>query len=114
MPRIMHELTLTQTIFETAMRYAETRQIKQVHLLIGELSDEREDAMQFHWDELAKGTSAQGAQLHFQRVAAELQCLVCEAVFHPEAEIIVCPDCGSQRLKLLSGDDVRLDSIDVE
>ena len=110
----MHELNLTQTLFETTMRYAEKRQVKQVNLLIGEFSDEREDSIRFYWDELAKGTTAQGAQLRFQRVNAEMKCLVCEAVFHPVDEIIVCPDCGSQHLKLLSGDDVRLDSIDVE
>jgi len=110
----MHELNLTRTLFETTLRYAETRQVKQVNLLIGELSDEREDSIRFYWDELAKGTSAQHAQLHFQRVNAEMKCLVCAAVFHPVDEIIVCADCGSQHLKLLSGDDVRLDSIDVE
>ena len=110
----MHELNLTQTLFETTMRYAESRQVKQVNLLIGEFSDEREDSIRFYWDELAKGTSAQNAQLYFQRLDAEMQCLACETVFHPKDEIVVCPTCGSQRLKLISGDDVRLDSIDVE
>jgi hydrogenase nickel incorporation protein HypA/HybF len=96
------------------MKYAEARQIKHVNLLIGELSDEREESIQFYWDELAKGTSAQGAQLHFQRVGAEMKCLACETVFRPHTEIIMCPACGSFRLRLLSGDGVRLDSIDVE
>jgi hydrogenase nickel incorporation protein HypA/HybF len=110
----MHELNLTRTLFETTMRYAEKRQVKQVNLLIGEFSDEREDAIRFHWDELAKDSLAQGAQLNFQRVDAEMQCLACETVFHPKEEFVLCPACGSQRLKLLSGDDVRLASIDVE
>lgn len=96
------------------MKYAETRQIKQVNLLIGEFSDEREDAIRFHWDVLAKGTPAQDAQLYFQRTEAEMKCLICEQVFHPDGEISACPVCGSLRLKLLSGDDVRLESIDVE
>jgi hydrogenase nickel incorporation protein HypA/HybF len=110
----MHELNLTRTLFETTMRYAEKRQVKQVNLLIGEFSDEREDSIRFYWDELAKGTSAQDAELHFQRADAEMQCLACETVFHPKEELVSCPACSSQRLKLLSGDDVRLASIDVE
>ena len=110
----MHELNLTQTLFENTMRYAEKRRVKQVNLLIGEFSDEREDAIRFHWGELAKGSLAQDAQLNFQRVDAEMQCLACETIFHPNEEFVLCPACGSQRLKLLSGDDVRLASIDVE
>ena len=110
----MHELNLTQTLFDTTMRYAEKRQVKQVNLLIGEFSDEREDSIRFYWDELTKGTSAQGSQLQFQRVDAEMQCLACELVFHPTDELEACPTCGSRHLKLLSGDDVRLASIDVE
>src|SRR6185436_19253723 len=108
----MHELNLTQTLFETTMRYAEKRQVKQVNLLIGEFSDEREDSIRFYWDELAKGTSAQGSQLLFQRVDAEMQCLACELVFHPKDALVACPTCGSRHLKLVSGDDVRLASID--
>jgi len=110
----MHELSLTQTLFETAMKYAEARQIKQVNLLVGEFSDEREETIQFYWDEIAKGTPAEGAQLHFQHVRVEMKCLACEMVFHPDDETTKCPNCGSLQLRLLSGDDVRLDSIDVE
>ena len=110
----MHELSLTQNILNVALQNAGDKHLLRVNLLIGEFSDEREDSIRFYWDELAKGTSAQNAQLYFQRVDAEMQCLACETVFHPKEEIVVCPACGSQRLKLLSGDDVRLDSIDVE
>src|SRR5215467_4921343 len=110
----MHEYTLTQTLLETALQHADSRQIKHVNLLVGQFSDEREDAIQFHWDSLAEGTSAQGAQLHFQHTAAEMKCLACDLVFQPDDEVSACPTCGSRYLKLLSGDEVRLESIDVE
>ena len=110
----MHELSVTQTILNVALEHADTREVKHVNLLIGEFSDEREESIRFYWNELAKGTSAQDAQLHFQRVDAEMKCLACELIFHPDNEIFACPTCGSLRLKLLSGGDVRLESIDVE
>jgi hydrogenase nickel incorporation protein HypA/HybF len=110
----MHELSLAKNIFDIALKHAEAKKILQVNLLIGQLSDEREESIQFYWDDLAKGTRAQGANLHFQYVDAEMKCLECGTVFHPKEEIIVCPSCQSQRLKLISGDDVKIDSIDVE
>jgi hydrogenase nickel incorporation protein HypA/HybF len=110
----MHELSLTQNLLDLALKHAAEKRIVHVNLLIGEFSDEREEAIQFYWDDLAKGTPAEGAELHFQRVDAEMKCLECETVFHPAEEAALCPNCGSRRLKLLSGDDVKLESIDVE
>ena len=110
----MHELSLTQNILDHALKNAGSKRIVSVNLSIGQFSDEHEESIRFYWDDLAKGTLAQDAQLCFQRVDAEMKCLECGAVFHPEEEISLCPACQSYRLKLLSGDDVRLESIDVE
>ena len=110
----MHELVLTQNILNLALKHAGLRQIKHVNLSIGEFSDEREEAIRFHWEEAARGTPAQGAEVHFRRVEAEMKCLACKLVFHPNDENSLCPSCGSHRLQLLSGDDVQLESIDVE
>jgi len=110
----MHELSLTQNILDIALKHSETKKILRVNLLIGQLSDEREESIQFYWDDLAKDTLAQGAKLHFQYVDAEMKCLECDMVFHPMEETILCPSCQSHRLKLLSGDDVKIESIDVE
>ena len=110
----MHELSLTQNILNTVLKYAETGQIKHVNLLIGEFSDEREESIRFYWDDLVKGTPIQNAQLCFRQADAEMQCLDCETIFHPEEETITCPKCQSYRLTLCCGDDVRLESIDVE
>ena len=110
----MHELSLTQNILDIALKHAGAQKILRVNLLIGQLSDEREESIQFYWNDLAKGTLAQEAELHFQYVDAEMKCLECGTVFHPKEETIVCPSCQSHRLKLISGDDVKIESIDVE
>jgi hydrogenase nickel incorporation protein HypA/HybF len=110
----MHELSLTQNLLDLALKHAESKKILSVNLLMGQFSDEREESIQFYWDELANGTPAQGARLHFEHVDAEMKCLQCATVFHPEDETSLCPSCQSHRLQLISGDDVRLQSIDVE
>lgn len=110
----MHELSLTQNLLDVALKYAESKKILSVNLVIGQFSDEREESIQFYWDELAKDTLAQGACLHFERVDAEMKCFECGMVFHPDDETSLCPSCQSHRLQLISGDDVRLNSIDVE
>ena len=110
----MHEFSLTQNILELALQHAGAKKILHVNMLIGQLSDEREDSIRFYWEDLAKGTLAQEAALHFQYVDAEMKCRECGTVFHTKEETCLCPSCQSHRLILLSGDDVKVESIDVE
>jgi len=110
----MHELSLTQNLLDIALKNANSRRIVHVNLLIGPFSDEREESIQFYWRDLAKGTLGEDAKIHFQRVKAEMKCLACGGTFDLEEETSLCKYCYSDRLQLLSGDDVRLESIDVE
>lgn len=110
----MHELSLTQTLLELALKNAGGKKVIAVDLLLGEFSDERPEALRFYWEDIAKGTPAEGAALRFQPVPAEMKCLGCETIFHPEDEAAECPNCKSHRVKLLGGDDIRLAGIEVE
>lgn len=110
----MHELSLTQTLLEMTLAHANGRKVVGVYLLLGEFSDERPESIQFYWDDISKGTLAEGAELRFQPVAAKMQCQQCDTVFHPDEIVAECPNCKSFRVTLLSGDDIRLAGIDVE
>ena len=110
----MHEFSLTQNLLDIALKNANSKQIVRVNLLIGPFSDEREESIQLYWRDLSKGTLGEGAKLNFQRVKAEMQCLACGGTFNLDDNQSLCVYCQSDRLKLLSGDEVRLESIDVE
>jgi hydrogenase nickel incorporation protein HypA/HybF len=113
----MHELSLTENMLEAVLRSAAqagARRVVHVNLKIGQFSDESEESIRFYWAGLAKGTPAQEAQLNFQHVAAEMTCLECGHAFQPAVETSACPACSSSRLRLSSGDDVKLASIDIE
>lgn len=110
----MHEFSITQNLLDVALKNANSKRIVDVNLLIGPFSDEREESIQFYWRDLAKGTLAEGAKLHFQYVKAEMKCLACGGTFNLESNESLCIYCHSDRLELLSAEEVRLESIDVE
>ena len=113
----MHELPITQSILEIALRHAQqsgAKRVTDLYLLIGQLSYVVDDSVQFYWDMIAKDTIAEGATLHFQRVPAEFLCLDCNHRYPVDGENLACPDCGSTHVKVASGDEFRLESIDVE
>jgi len=113
----MHELPVTQSILEISLRHAQragAKRITDLYLRIGQLSYVVDDSVQFYWDLIAKDTIAEGARLHFQRVPAEFLCLDCDQRYAPDGENLACPRCGSTHVKLATGDEFSLESIDVE
>ena len=113
----MHELSVTQAILDLALQHAqqaEASQITDIYIVMGELSSNVDDSVQFYWELIAKGTLAEGATLHFQRVTAEFQCQACALKYHPLENELVCPQCASTDIKILAGEEFYLDAIEIE
>lgn len=110
----MHEFSLTQNLLELALKNSDSKQITGVNLLIGPFSEEREESIRFYWKDLAKGSPGQGAELRFEHIPVETKCLNCTGTFYLDEEASMCKFCFSERLQLLSGEDVRLESVEVK
>ena len=112
----MRELEATRAILNKAIlraREDDAAHVKGLHLVIGEIAEFDQRAIQRHWSELSKGTFAEGAQLHFRVITAEVQCMSCFRKYHPEDGKIFCSNCGSVGAKILSGDEFYLESIEL-
>ena len=113
----MHELTITESILEIALRHAaeaDAKKITDIHLVIGHISSIIDDSVQFYWDIVSDGTVAQGAVLHFLRVRIEILCQACGEGYHPEELDLSCPACGSRDVRVVAGEEFRLEAIEVE
>lgn len=113
----MHELPITQSILEITLRHAEqanAQHVAAINIVVGQLSSVIDDSVQFYWDMISEGTIAQGAILHFQRNPVILQCLACKNEYIPSDEDFTCPNCHGESIKIISGEEFYLDSIEVE
>ena len=113
----MHELAVTESVLEIACRHAEEAQagkVTDIYLVIGRLSCIVDDSVQFYWDFIAKGTVCEGSELHFKRIPAELLCLDCDTKYTLDDELKPCPNCSSANIRVVSGDDFNLDSIEIQ
>ena len=113
----MHELTITESILEIALKHADkanASRITDLYLVIGQLSSIVDESVQFYWDIIADGTIAKGAKLHFQRKPTEISCLDCGRQYSPPTNQMACPDCDSINIRILSGEQFFLEAIDVD
>jgi hydrogenase nickel incorporation protein HypA/HybF len=113
----MHELPVTESILEIALRHAQqanAQRITDLHLVIGQLASIVDDSVQFYWDIVAKDTPAEGARLHFRRIPAELVCRDCNIRYKPDRDDLTCPFCDGMNVKVVAGEEFFLESIDVE
>ena len=113
----MHELPVTESILEIALKHAQkagARRITALHLVIGQMASIVDDSVQFYWDFVSKDTLAEGAQLTFRRIPTEFQCQDCQMRYAPDGDVLACPQCGSTRIKIVTGEEFFLEAIDVE
>jgi hydrogenase nickel incorporation protein HypA/HybF len=113
----MHELAVTESILEISLRHAEeagAERIKDLYLVIGQLSSIVDDSVQFYWEMISKNTLAEDSQLHFRRIPAEMACQACKTGFFPGDEDFSCPACGSFNVRITAGDEFYMEAIDIE
>jgi hydrogenase nickel incorporation protein HypA/HybF len=111
----MHELSVTESILEIALRHGEeagATAITDLFLVIGDLATIVDESVQFYWDIVSQNTIAAGSTLHFRRVAGLLACRGCGHTFSP-AEGLTCPICGNIDIDILSGEEFYLEAIEV-
>lgn len=112
----MHELSVTQSILNIVLQHAQqanAKRIEDIYIVMGELSTNVDDSVQFYWSMIARGTMAEDANLHFRRVPTKMQCVVCKHIYHPEDGELECPDCGNTRARILAGEEFYVESIDI-
>jgi len=110
----MHELSVTQSALEAALLRAGTARITDVHLAIGTVSAIEPESIRLYWDEISKGTLAEGAVLHFQRVPTESVCMDCGHRFLIETEVPPCPACQGLHVSAVDDEYLGLAALDVE
>lgn len=110
-------MAITQSILDITLEHAErcgAARVKALNLVIGQLSSIVDDSVQFYWDIISKDTLCEGAVLNFERIEAQMNCLDCGHSYVLSRGLEACPQCGGFQVRVIAGDDFRLESIDVE
>jgi hydrogenase nickel incorporation protein HypA/HybF len=114
----MHELAVTQSILDIALKHAERAgadRILAINVVVGDLTGFVDDSIQFYFDFLSRETKAAGAALNIERVPAVVRCYECGADYEPpDARIWSCPTCKALGGEIVAGREFAVASLEIE
>lgn len=113
----MHELSITQSILEDSIREAQKQnaaRIRTIRLLMGPFCGIVPDCIQMYMDVIAQDTIAQGVKIEAHVLPLKVHCNDCGLESEITRKSIACPGCGSLKLKVLSGREFLIDSLEVD
>lgn len=108
----MHELAITESIVEQVADATGESRVTTVHLEIGKLSGVVADSVRFCFELVSDGTRLEGAHLDIDELAGAGSCASCGATFPLDCLILLCP-CGSADVRVVSGAELRIRSVEV-
>jgi hydrogenase nickel incorporation protein HypA/HybF len=111
---VVHELSLASAIVDTAVRHAAGRRVTAVYLRVGHLRQVVPVSLGFYFEHVARGTACEGARLEQEVVPARLACEACGHGWALEVAAFRCPACGAGGAAVVSGNELEVESIDVE
>jgi len=113
----MHELSIVASLFDILnekAREQKAKRITKVKLKVGMLSGVVPELLESAFDIYKKDTVASEARLEIERTSVKVKCKKCGAEFSPEDFTMICPSCGSFEVKVLSGDELLLEKMELE
>lgn len=110
----MHEMSIVQGIIELCIEHSGGRRVKSLDVEIGRLSSAVPDAVEFCFDACSRDTLLEGAKLNIIITAGLGSCLECGAMVNLAEIYDSCEECGSHRVTIVTGEELRVREIEVE
>ncbi len=112
----MHELSIAENIKKVVEESLEGRtgKVSCINLEIGKLTAVVPESLQFCFQFVGQGSPVEGAELKIQEISVKAKCNSCGSGFDIDYPLFVCPRCGSRELKILSGTELFIKSIEIE
>lgn len=112
----MHELSICESIrsiIEEQARTSSFTRVERVRLAVGPLSGVEAEALRFGFDVAMQDSIASGAVLEIMETEATAWCMICSNAVKIRQRYDGCPTCGSYQLQILTGEELRIESLEV-
>ena len=112
----MHELSIAQNILDLVNEQLPARdrtRLRSINLRIGELAGVVPESLEFCIAAITSGTEYEGIRLALDRVPFVVECKACGRRSTNDEGVFICSSCFRTDLKLISGDELELISVEL-
>lgn len=112
----MHEMSAAQNILNLVLREAmrsHSTDVCRVSIKLGQWSTFEPDCLESCFRALARGTLAEDATLEFEILPVTFQCESCGFTYSPDSCTLGCPECSSDKGRLVGGRELYVEEIEV-
>jgi len=113
----VHELGIAQQVLRIIETHASEHgdgRVRSLRLRVGELSGADPESVRFALAVCSNGTRAEGMAVEIVRVPARLKCRKCAKESAFDVGHMRCPACGSSEIALEGGDDLQIESFEMD
>lgn len=110
-------MSLMGGVFEVIEKTISQHNVKRVLLVklkVGALTNAEPDALQMAFEAYCKDTICEGAELIVERVKVLGRCQSCQQVFNVKGMFFLCPNCQGTNIEVIQGEELLLESLEVE
>lgn len=112
----MHEMSLCEGIRNMIIEQSTIHnfsKVKCVRVEIGAFSGIEKPALEFAFDVVMRGSPAEGAMLEMEDLAGTALCYDCAATSEIRDRLASCPKCGSGKMLVQGGSEMRIKNLEV-
>jgi hydrogenase nickel incorporation protein HypA/HybF len=110
-------MALTESIVDIVCEEARKQgfgKVRVVRLKVGAMAHVEPEALRFCFDAISRGTVADGATLDIIHAPGEGWCLDCGKTVPLDERFGACPECGRRHVQMTSGDELRIEELEVD
>lgn len=109
----MHELSLCNSVVGIVRKHAADREVRMVHLRIGELRQIVPDTLVYCWSLVTEGSELAATELRIERVPAKIRCDSCGREQVLSEPLLLCSTSTEHTVELIEGDEFLLTSLEL-
>ena len=113
----MHETALMKNMLATVEQAIENHHVTRINrvvISVGKLANVMPDALSFAFEAMTQDGIMKGAKLEIKSSPAVARCDECGYEYQADGFPIVCPVCKSRGFRIISGEEVYIESIECE
>jgi len=110
----MHELSVVQSMMKIIQKASRGREVTKLVVKIGKMSGIEPYFLKESFDFFKENTVCKNAEMQIIEVDIKIKCFECEGESKIEGFDFHCPLCGSEKTKIISGEEMHIEYIEVK